>query len=107
MLSFSGYNIGFVPFWAEISELYSSSAQGNVSINLVISLHDHSRDYEVQNRYQFSAERKLPLCHEIFFIFVVLVVKDTEGNQTCRRTSNNQIHSQLNEALEMLLSLYC
>lgn len=103
MLSFSGYNVGFVPFWAEISELYSSSAQGNVSINLVISLHDHSRDYEVP---VFGREKASALPRN-FFIFVVLVVKDAEGNQTCRRTSNNQIHSQLNEALEMLLSLYC
>lgn len=103
MLSFSGYNVGFVPFWAEISELYSSSAQGNVSINLVISLHDHSRDYEVP---VFGREKASALPRN-FFIFVVPVVKDAEGNQTCRRTSNNQIHSQLNEALEMLLSLYC
>ena len=39
-----------------------------------------------------------------FLIFVVPVVKDAKENQTCRRTSNNQI--QQNEALERLLSLY-
>ena len=79
------------------------SQASNVSINLVISLHDHSRDYEVP---VFGREKASALPRN-FFIFVVPVVKDAEGNQTCRRTSNNQIHSQLNEALEMLLSLYC
>ena len=64
MLSFSGYNIGFVPFWAEISELYSSSAQGNVSINLVISLHDHSRDYEVP---VFGREKASALPRNFFY----------------------------------------
>ena len=39
-----------------------------------------------------------------FLIFVVPVVKDAKENQTCRRTSNNQI--QQNEALERFLSQY-
>ena len=65
MLSFSSYSVEFAPFWVKISEQYSS--QGNASINLVVSLHDHSRDCEAQTGTSFRPRESFRFATKISY----------------------------------------